>query len=123
MQNNRKSSLSQFFASFKYAFNGIVKSFLIESKIRFHSLAAAVVIIAGFILDITYTEWALLVFAIGMVFTAEMINTGIEKIVDLVSPQKHPLAGLIKDLAAGAVLIAAITAAIIGLLVFVPKIL
>lgn len=122
MQNNRKSSLSQFFASFKYAFNGIAKSFLIESKIRFHSLAAAVVIIAGFILDITYTEWALLVFAIGMVFTAEMINTGIEKIVDLVSPQKHPLAGLIKDLAAGAVLIAAITAAIIGLLVFVPKI-
>lgn len=122
MQNNRKSSLSQFFASFKYAFNGIAKSFLIESKIRFHSLAAAVVIIAGFILDITYTEWALLVFAIGMVFTAEMINTGIEKIVDLVSPQKHPLAGLIKDLAAGAVLISAITAAIIGLLVFVPKI-
>jgi diacylglycerol kinase (ATP) len=123
MQSNRKSSFSQFLTSFKYAFNGIAKSVYIESKIRFHYLAAVAVIIAGFFFNVSLTSWALLVFAIGLVIVSEMFNTAIEKIVDLVSPQQHPLAGLVKDLAAGAVLISAITAAIIGLLVFLPEIL
>jgi diacylglycerol kinase (ATP) len=111
---------SKFLTSFKYAFAGITKVFISEFNFRFHSFAAIAVIIAGFVLDITRTEWLFIVLAIGIVLVTEAINSAIEKLVDLVSPQQQPLAGWVKDVAAGAVLIAAITAAVIGALVFVP---
>ncbi|MGV3598612.1 MAG: diacylglycerol kinase family protein [Bacteroidota bacterium] len=113
---------TKFITSFKYAFSGIAKVFTSEFNFRFHSVAAIAVIIAGFVLDITRTEWLFIAFAIGIVLVAEAINSAIEKLVDLVSPQQQPLAGWVKDVAAGAVLIAAITAAVIGALVFVPYI-
>ena len=65
-------------------------------------------------------EWIAVILCIGMVIGAELFNSAIERIVDLVSPQRHPLAGQIKDIAAGAVLICALTALIIGLIIFIP---
>ena len=78
------------------------------------------VVIAGFVLGITRMEWMIIILCIGVVIAAELFNTAIEKLVDLVSPQQHPVAGQVKDIAAGAVLVCAATAAIIGLIVFIP---
>lgn len=83
-------------------------------------IAAMAVIIAGIVLGITRTEWIMVVMCIGTVIAAELFNTAIEKLVDLVSPERHPVAGQVKDIAAGAVLICAVAAAIIGLIIFIP---
>ena len=71
-------------------------------------------------LSFTRMEWMIIILCIGVVIAAELFNTAIEKLVDLVSPQQHPVAGQVKDIAAGAVLVCAATAAIIGLIVFIP---
>ena len=97
--------------SFGYAWKGIRCCIGKEQNLSFHLIATAVVVIAGFVLGITRMEWMI---------AAELFNTAIEKLVDLVSPQQHPVAGQVKDIAAGAVLVCAATAAIIGLIVFIP---
>ena len=97
--------------SFGYAWKGIRCCIGKEQNLNFHLIATAVVVIAGFVLGITRMEWMI---------AAELFNTAIEKLVDLVSPQQHPVAGQVKDIAAGAVLVCAATAAIIGLIVFIP---
>ena len=89
---------------------------------RLHVLSAIGVILLGFIFQVTKLEWCLLAGSIGLVITAEIFNTSIETLTNLVSPEHHPLAGKTKDLAAAAVLIAAITAAIVGLIIFIPYI-
>jgi len=90
---------------------------------KIHVLAATVVVGAAFFFEISLIEWIIIVICIGMVFISEIANTAIEYLVDFVSPEIHPVAGKIKDLSAGAVLIAAITSAITGLLIFGPKLL
>ena len=85
-----------------------------------HSLAAATVILLSWWLEIPPRDWAVLILTIAMVFTAEFINTSIEAVVDLASPQKHPLAKVGKDVGAGAVLIAALSGVLIGLLILGP---
>lgn len=109
--------------SFKYAFNGLALLFRGEPNAWIHLVAAAGVITAGILLKINALEWALVIFAIGLVFSTELFNSAIEEIVNKVSPERNETAGKIKDLAAGAVLMAAITSAIIGLIIFIPKIL
>jgi diacylglycerol kinase (ATP) len=112
---------TKFFASFSYAFKGLYLLFTSQRNAKIHAIAALLVIILGFLFQIVWYEWALLIFAIGLVLSAEAINTAIEYLTDLVSPQQNEQAGKVKDLAAGAVLLTAITAFIIALLVFVPK--
>lgn len=114
------SLFNKYVQSFGYAFSGIKKVFLAERNFRFHTLAAILVVSLGFILHITITEWLFVVLATGIVITTEALNTAIEKLVDMVSPKKNTNAGWIKDVAAGAVLLASICAFVIGLLVFVP---
>lgn len=108
--------------TFKYAISGIKKAFESELNIRLHVLASVLVLIAGWYFAISNYEWMLVVICIGMVISAEMINTAVEYLVDLVSPGHNELAGKIKDIAAGAVLIAAVCALITGLIIFLPKI-
>jgi diacylglycerol kinase (ATP) len=105
---------------FKFAWKGICIFFTEEYNARIHSILAIIVIISGFYFDITKTEWAIVTICCGLVIAAEAINTAIERLVDLVSPDYHPLAGKIKDIAAGAVLICAIASAIVGLIIFIP---
>jgi diacylglycerol kinase (ATP) len=88
-----------------------------------HIFFAVVAIYLGFILNISGIEWAMIVFAIGLVIMAEAFNTAIEIDIDLTSPDYHPYARDTKDVAAGAVSIACIVAGIIGLIIFLPKIL
>jgi diacylglycerol kinase len=107
--------------SFKYALRGIAKAFASERNMKVHALALLLAIIAGFYFHISGLEWITIIICSGMVFCAEIINTAIEEIVDFISPEKHEKAALIKDLSAGAVLIAAIAAIIIAGIVFIPK--
>lgn len=116
-------SIKQRIRSFGYAWAGIRSLIRQEHNAWVHCIAIIVVTIAGFYFNITKYEWITVLFCFGLVLSAEAINTAIERAVDLVSPQKNPLAGNVKDLAAAAVLICAITAAIIGLIIFIPYIL
>lgn len=107
---------------FSHAWNGIIKTYQSELNFRIHIFAAIVVILFGILLRITSTEWVAIVFAIGFVLTAEMINSVVETMIDYIKPEYHPKAGYIKDAAAGAVLISAMVAVIIGCIIFIPRI-
>lgn len=115
-----KYDLKKQLRSFGYAWQGIKACVGKEQNLSFHLIATAVVIIAGFAFSITRTEWVIVILCIGVVIAAELFNTAIEKLVDLVSPERHPIAGQVKDIAAGAVLVCAAAAAMIGLIIFVP---
>lgn len=107
--------------SFQYAGRGIRTVFGTETNMKIHICIAILVLIAGFTFKISAIEWIACLLCIGLVVGMEMVNTAIENIVDLVSPNHHPLAGKAKDIAAGAVLICAIISVVVGLLVFGPK--
>ena len=106
--------------SFGYAWKGIRCCIGKEQNLSFHLIATVVTVIAGFLLEITRIDWMIVILCIGVVIAAELFNSAIEKLVDLVSPERHPIAGQVKDIAAAAVLVCAATAAIIGLIVFIP---
>lgn len=109
--------MNSFFKSFTYAFTGIKLS-LQQRNMKVHVCCAIIAIVLGFILKISVTEWSLILICIGIVLALETINTAIESLVDLVEPNHNPIAGKIKDLAAGAVLIFSIISAIIGTFIF-----
>ena len=106
---------------FKFAIQGILLGFK-ERNFIIHNLITLCVIIAGFIFNISMLEWCVVVFCIGFVLALELLNTAIENIVNELSPQHSLFAKNTKDIAAAAVLIAAITSVVIGLIIFVPKI-
>ena len=108
--------------SFKYAFEGIVQAYIGEQNLKIHTVIACLVILFGFILKISYVEWLVCLILIALVLMAEFFNTSIEYLVDLASPEIHPLAKATKDTASAGVLMMAIISAIIGLIIFVPKI-
>jgi len=107
--------------SFKYAFHGIWLLVRYEHNAWIHCFAAVCVVVAGAVLGLSAAEWIVITFAIGLVLAAEAINSSIEALADLVSPEYNEAIKRTKDLAAGAVLILAITAAIVGFIVFIPK--
>lgn len=108
--------------SFSHAGRGLKLFIRTTHNAWIHIAVAVVVVVLGFAYHLSEAEWGLLVFAIGMVMTAEAFNTAIEIDIDLTSPEYHPYARDTKDVAAGAVLIATITAIVIGCIIFVPKI-
>lgn len=107
--------------SFKYAFHGIWLLVRYEHNAWIHCFAAVCVVVAGAVLGLSAAEWIVITFAVGLVLAAEAINSSIEALADLVSPGYNEAIKRTKDLAAGAVLILAIAAAVVGLIVFVPK--
>jgi|ERR1035437_4712984 diacylglycerol kinase len=107
--------------SFGYAGRGIRQVFGTEANMKIHIVITVLVVVCGVAFSISLVEWMFCLLCIGMVVGAEMMNTAIENVVDLASPDLHPLAGKAKDIAAGAVLICAIISVIIGLLIFIPK--
>ena len=108
-------------ASFGFALRGVAVLVRTQANARIHLAAAIAVAVAGIAFQISRMEWCAVVAAIGLVWMAEGLNTAIENIVDLVSPEHHPLAGRAKDTAAGAVLLASLAAVIVGALVFAPR--
>ena len=113
-------NVRKFFRSFRYAMEGILTA-VNEQNFRFHLVSAIIVITAGILTGLTIVEWSIIVLIIFLVIGAELINTAIERVVDLASPEFHPIAKQAKDIAAGAVLVFALASVIIGLLIFLPK--
>ena len=109
--------------SFKYAFDGIYTGIKEEQNMKIHIAIMILVIIFGIMLKISKIEWIICIILFGLVISMELINTAIENTVDLITKEKNKQAKIAKDVAAGAVLVSAIVAVIIGLIIFVPKIL
>ena len=115
-------SIKRLRKSFGYAFKGIDNVISNEPNMKIHVSVAILVVITAFLLKISMIEWIILVLLIGLVLAAEVINTTIENLVDMYTKEYNEKAKVVKDTAAGTVLILAITAAIIGLMILVPKI-
>ncbi|WP_229244184.1 diacylglycerol kinase family protein [Emticicia sp. CRIBPO] len=109
--------------SFKYAFRGIYDLVRNENNAHFHFLATILAVIAGFYLKLNYIEWSVIIILTGLVWSAEAFNSAIEKLCDFVSPEKREIIRKVKDMSAAGVLFLAIAAAIIALIIFIPKIL
>lgn len=113
-------SLKKRIKSFRYAGKGMISFISREHNAWIHCTAIVLTTSAGFYFQITKGEWIAVILCFGIVLAAEGFNTAIERLVNLVSPEYHPLAGDVKDIAAGAVLICAIAAAIVGIIIFLP---
>lgn len=120
--SQEKFSIAKRLKSFTYAFNGLRILLREEHNSRIHLFATVCVIIAGILLRISLLEWVAVAFAVGLVFSFEILNSSIEDLCDHVCTERNEQIKKVKDLAAAAVLVSAITAAVIGLLVFLPKI-
>ncbi|MBL7775606.1 MAG: diacylglycerol kinase family protein [Saprospiraceae bacterium] len=114
-------SLQRRIASFRYAFQGLRYLVRTQMNARIHLAAAVLATALGAWLDISRLEWLALALCTALVLALEAVNTALECLTDLVSPDPHPLAGRAKDLAAAAVLIVALGALVVGGLVFLPK--
>lgn len=106
--------------SFKHAIDGVLYAVKTQPNFRIHLVAAIVVSLSGVYFHISTTEWLFLIFTFIWVITAEMINTALESVVDLLSPERQEAAKIAKDTAAGMVLLSAIGAVVIGLIIFCP---
>ena len=122
MMKSEKFSFTKRIKSFSYAFNGFKIMFQNEHNSRIHLVLAVFVVLAGVLTEISRMEWIAISFAISLVFICEIINTAIEYLANFVSPDYHELIKKVKDLGAAAVLLAAINSVVVGLFVFVPKI-
>ena len=118
-----KNNVKKFLLSFKYAFTGVFKTIKTEQNMKVHIFIMFLVIIFGIILKITFLEWIICVILFSLVIAGELFNTAVENVVDIVMPQINEKAKIAKDASAGGVLVLAIGAVIIGLIIFVPKIL
>jgi len=108
--------------SFKYAIRGISHMMTTQHNAWIHLAISVIVVIAGVWFELSPAEWVLIVLNIGLVFAAEAFNTAIEMLVDKIAPDFDPVAGRIKDVAAGGVLISALVAVVVGVIIFLPKI-
>lgn len=109
--------------SFRYAFTGIITALKDERNMKIHFAAATLVVLLGFLFHISELEWIVCVVWIALVIGAEMFNTAIENVVDLITKEYSPLAKKAKDISAGAVLVIALLAAVSGCIIFIPKLL
>lgn len=119
MEKKKKNPL---YKSFRYAFEGVLVGIRQERNMKIHCLAVVLVVLAGIFLHISVTEWCICLILFGLILALELVNTAVEAVVDLVTDEYRPLAKRAKDTAAGAVLIAAVMAAIVGGILFLPKI-
>jgi diacylglycerol kinase len=119
--NTCKNSIRKLIKSFSYAFSGIYRLFKSESNATIHLLATLCALTAGILLQISNTEWCVILIVIALVWAAEAFNTALEKLTDHIFPEYHETARFAKDISAGAVLVCAMAAFICGLIVFLPK--
>ena len=117
-----KKTSKKIIKSFGDAIRGLIYIFQTQRNFRIQLVCFILATAAAFILRLSFAETAVIIFAGGLVLVGEMINTGLEKLVDLINPEYHPLAGKIKDISAGVVLVSSILAVIIGLIIYIPAI-
>lgn len=121
-ERKRQKGIKKFLLSFTYPIKGLRYAYRNEQNLAVDVGVALLVTIAGFIFKLNLVEWAILALTIGLVISCELINTAIEAVVDLVTEDYHPLAKVAKDTAAAAVFVFAIIAVIVGLIIFLPKV-
>lgn len=121
-ERKKQKGIAKFINSFKYPIKGLRYAYRNEQNLAVDVGVALIVIIAGFIFRINVTEWAILILTVGLVISCELVNTAIEAVVDLVTEEYHPLAKVAKDTAAAAVFVFAIISVVIGLIIFLPKV-
>ena len=119
---NPKQECKKLINSFRYAIEGFISSFKTERNMKIHILAMIVVVLLGLYFKLNLVEWCFITIVISLVIGAELFNTAIETIVDMVSPEKNPKAKLAKDISAAAVLALTIGAVVIGTIIFISKI-
>lgn len=119
----KKRGLGRFFKSFGYSIEGLKYAYKFEQSMMIHVIATILVISANFFFQVTGIEWLITLLAIGMVLSAELINTAIEAVVDLVTLEIHPLAKIAKDCGSAATFVLAAMAAVIGCVIYIPYIL
>ena len=119
---NPKQEYKKMINSFKYAIEGVISSFKTERNMKIHVLAMAIVIALGIFLKLSKIEWCIIIITIVMVISAELFNTAIETVVNMITMEKNEKAKIAKDVSAGAVLVTAIGSAIVGLIIFIPKV-
>ncbi len=117
-----KKSKPSLLKSFYYAFQGIKVNILTERNLAIHFCVMLLVIVCGFTFKISTTEWLICILLFGFVITLELMNTAIETAIDICKPEINPKAKLAKDTSAGAVLVVAIVAVVVGIIIFGPKI-
>lgn len=110
--------MKRFFKSLGFALEGLQTAFSQQANLRIHFFFLVFALFFAWLLGISFTEWLIIILVSGMVFSAELLNSAIEKVVDLASPEIHPLAKQAKDIAAASVLLTALTAIIVGTLVY-----
>jgi diacylglycerol kinase (ATP) len=120
---NEDSFLVNRLKSVGYAFKGALLLLKTESSIKIQFAITIIVTIAGFYFNISNNEWIAQILAIGLVMSIEGVNTAIEEVANFIHPERHDKIGLIKDIAAGAVFIASVFASIVGLVIYLPKVL
>ena len=118
----KKRGLIRFFKSFKYSIEGLKYAYKYEQSMLIHVIATICVLLANIFFQVSGIEWLITLLAIGMVLSAELINSAIEAVVDLVTLEEHPLAKIAKDCSSAATLVLACMAALIGIVVYVPYI-
>ena len=121
-ERKRQKGIKKFLLSFTYPIKGLRYAYRNEQNLAVDVGVALLVTIAGFIFKLNLGEWSILALTIGLVISCELINTAIEAVVDLVTEDYHPLAKVAKDTAAAAVFVFAIVAIIVGLIIFLPKV-
>ena len=107
--------------SFKYAVEGIKSAYKTEQNLLVHTIVAIIIIAIGIVIQLSLMEFAIVFAMIGLVMTAEMVNTAIEYAIDMAMPSIHPLAKIAKDVSSGAVLFSAIFAVVVGCLIYIPR--
>lgn len=115
------NSITKMLRSFRYAGRGIAYAIYRENNFRYHMVATTGALVVGWMTAFTLLEWCIVLTLIGMVYAAEIFNTTIEKLMDKLHPGPDPDVGLVKDLAAGAVLVTSVTAAVVGSIILIGK--
>ena len=121
-ERKKERGLKKFINSFTYPIKGLKYAYRNEQNLAVDLGVAAIVIIFGIILKVSLAEWAILFLTMGLVIACELINTAIEATVDLITEDYHPLAKVAKDTSAAAVFVCAIAAVVVGLIIFLPKV-
>lgn len=107
--------------SFRYAISGICYTFKTERNFKIHIFATILVVLLASLFSVSRVEWLMLIIVIGMTLTLELVNTAVERVVNMLTTEYHPLAKIVKDVAAGAVFISSIISMIVGLCIFAPR--
>ncbi|MBM7651676.1 diacylglycerol kinase family protein [Neobacillus cucumis] len=123
MDSHDKGKRFSILKSFSFAVIGILTAIKNERNMRFHFISSLLVLFFSFFFSISKMEWIIVLFLIGGMFALELINSAIERVVDLVTTEYHPLAKQAKDMAAGAVFVYAVLSVIVGLVIFLPYVL